>query len=251
MATTFTFVAPHRWFALFGTVTGTVDSTYDPDWLVDGRTSYPVRRTGSSISLAIAGSAQDVDTLVMGHHNIRPAATINITGDITTTLTVPTWPSNNIPLNAYRILGATVSGVDALTLAVTGQTESSCIIGEFCAGLGQSLPLTLHRASRFSEDDFRVSRPRDMAHIPPFDRALKASTWTGTGLLTTAQVATVRDWQDATRSNTRPSVIIAEFLGSTEAKFVEFVGLSDIAPVPATGMYAVQLTFNEFPRSRW
>src|SRR5262245_24463889 len=150
MASTFTYVSPSKMFALFSTsVTGTVDATYDPDWLVDGRTDWPVRRTGSSISLAIAGSAQDVNVLCVGHHNIRPAATVSITGDITDTITIPTWPSNNIPLNGYKILGGTTSGVDALTLAVTGQTESACIIGEFCAGLGQTLPLTLMKASSF------------------------------------------------------------------------------------------------------
>lgn len=249
MASTFTFIAPNKMFALFSTsVTGTVDATYDPDWLVDGRTDWPVRRTGSAISLAIAGTAQDVDTLVLGHHNIRPAATINITGDITTTLTVPTWPSNNIPLNAYRSV-TLAAGVDALTLAITGQTESACIIGEFCAGLAQTLPLTLMNDTQFSETDFRVTRPVDMAFVPPHDKGMKASRWRGSGLLTVSQMAQVRDWQDATRSNTRPSVIIASFLGSTEAKFVQFVGLSRV--IPKGQLFDVELVLEEYPRRRW
>jgi hypothetical protein len=249
MASTFSYVSPSKMFALFGTPTGSLDATYQPAYLVDGRTDWPVRKTGSSISLTITGTAQDVDTLCMGHHNIRPAATINITGGITTTLTVPTWPSNNIPLNAYRTV-TLVAGVTTLTLAVTGQTESACVIGEFCAGLAQTLPLTLHSDSSFSEDDFRVTRPMDMAFIPPHDKAMKASRWTGTGLLTTAQLAQVRDWQDATRSNTRPSLIIASFLGSTEAKFVQFLGLTSIVPV-GPALFKVALSFQEYPRRRW
>ena len=60
MASTFRYIRPDRIFALGDSdaVTGSVDATYNANWLVDGRTSYPVRKTGTSISLAIASTAQ-------------------------------------------------------------------------------------------------------------------------------------------------------------------------------------------------
>jgi hypothetical protein len=252
MAATFKLVRPSNMFAMSrvdstSAVVGSVDATYTAGWLVDGRTGYPVRKTGSSISLAITGAAQDVDVLCVGHHNIAAAATVNITGDITTTITIPTWPPNNIPLNGVRILGGTTSGVDALTVAVTGQTESSCIIGEFVAGLSESLPRTLQRDTRFTHRDYRASRPMDMAFIPPYDKGLYSRVWAGTGLFTAAQKVTAQEIFEEQRSATRPLLIIPD-TSVNDAWFVQFTAFE---AVPNGQLYRVSLTFEEYPRSRW
>src|SRR5688500_15660686 len=125
-------VSPHR-SILFAPVTGSVDATYTKDWLTDGRPDYPVRKTGD-LSLAIAPSpAVSVDVIAVCLHNIRQAASINLTGDVTNTIPTAAHPPNGIPKNWFRLLDAPVS-VDSLTLAVTGNTEP-IVITELYAGL--------------------------------------------------------------------------------------------------------------------
>jgi hypothetical protein len=118
-----------------GSVTGTVDLTYDPDWILDRRPGYPVRRTTGDLSLAMtfAGSpAADADVFCIHHHAIQHGATITLTGDVSTTIPTATWPADRIPRNWYRRLDPAVP-VDALTLTVTGNSGPD-IIGGFIAG---------------------------------------------------------------------------------------------------------------------
>lgn len=258
MSATFRYVPPYQMFALGGSVAGSVDANYQPTWLVDGRTGWPVRKTGTSISLAITGTAQDVDVLCVGHHTIRPAATISITGDITDSITIPTWPQNNIPLNGLKVLSSPTSAVDNLTLAVTGNTETAVIIGEFCAGLSSTLPLTRLPGTRFGEDDHAVIRPIDRAFMPPIDRKLRHRTWTGTGVLTTSQVTSLRTWHESTFGTTKPSLIIVPNLPGQPASDPWFVRLGPfsyepLGPVTAatSTLYRVVLSFEEYPRTRW
>jgi hypothetical protein len=237
-------------FALYSSgVTGAVDATYDPTWLVDGRTGWPVRKTGTGGAWTITGPAQDIDVLCVGHHTIRPAATVAISGGLTDTIVIPAWPSNNIPFNGVKVR-ALVAGVTSLTLTVSGNTEPAVIIGEFCAGLSKELPVTLTKDTEFSVNDFKVARPIDMAFVPPHDKAMEARRWRGTALLTLEQLADVEDWQRAQRAGTRPSLIIKDWPTANDAQFVDFVGLTSVVPRGPL-MVKVEMVFQEFPRGRW
>lgn len=253
MAATFTYVPPHKMFALFGSVSGPCDATYQPGWLVDGRTGFPVRVTSSSGSWTITGPAQDVDILCVGHHLLDAGLVVNITGGITTTITMPAARLNGIPLNGLRVLGSPTAGVTSLTVAVTGNTGPAVIIGEFCAGLGLTLPLTRVDDTTFTEEDFGVERPMDMSFIPPKDKGLRRREWRGTGLLTAAQVGQLREWHEAQRSFTRPSLIIAPGLPGMPALDPWFGHLMGFSYRFAGGpqLYRTQLVFREFPRSRY
>lgn len=241
MATTFLFVRPDR---VFGTsVSGTVDSTYQAAWLVDGRPSYPVRRTGANAEFVITGTATDVNFLALGYHSLDAALSVAISGDITNSLTIPAYGSNSIPVNAYKSI-TLVSGVDSLTLTVTGNTGAAVIIGEFAAGTASTLPGTLSRHTGFRRQTFSAQRPIDRAWIPAYDKGLEGDEWTGTLLLTSAQRDTLLAWEQSQKSRTRPSIVVIN-----SAAMWGFIEVGN--QIPVGSLWKIDVRFVEIPRTRW
>ena len=241
MATTFTYSRYDEW--LRGSVSGTVDATYSASWAVDGRPSYPVRRTGSAGAWTITGTAQDVGILVVGHHLLDAALSVAVSGDITNTVVIPTYGANGIPFNGYRLI-TTVPSVDEVTFTVTGNTGAAVIIGELVAGKARTLPGTLSKHTGFVRNNFRADRPLDKAWIPPYDRGMVAEQWTGTLLLTSAQRLELLAWEESQKSGTQPSVIVINSLALFG--FVE-VGQQ----IPIGQLWKIDMRFVELPRTRW
>lgn len=228
---------------MFGTaVSGTVDATYSANWLIDGRPNRPVRLTDTGIALTITGTATDVDFLAIGHHSLTAANTPAISGDISTTLTIPSYGANDVPVNAYKTIN-TVSGVDSLTLTVTS-SASPVIIGEFCAGTSATLPGTLNRHTSFRRNTFRANRPMDRAWIPPYDKGMESDEWTGTLLLTSAQRTSLLAWEQSQKAGTRPSVVVIN-----SAAMWGFVEVGN--QVAVGQLWKIDIRFVELPRTRW
>lgn len=246
---TFAFVRPDEMFGLNSDdVTGTVDDTYEATNLVDGRPSFPVRRTGGVGLWTVNGDAAEVGLVCIGHHMLDAGLVVNITGSVTTTVTIPAYGANGIPLNGVRILGAAVTGVISLTVSVAGNS-GPVIIGELCAGKVRTLPRTLARDTRFTHRDFRTMRAGDMAWIPPYDKGIYNRVWSGSGLFTTTQKDEAQAWFESQRSGSKPSLIVPD-TAVNDAWFVQFTGF-DVTPLPGGQLWRVGLTFEEYPRSRW
>jgi hypothetical protein len=223
--------------------TGTVDATYQASWLVDNRTSFPVRLTGANAAWTITGTAQEVGIWVVGHHLLDAGLTINLSGDITDTATVPTYGKNGIPFNAYEII-TPVSGVDSLTVTITGNTGSAVIIGEFVAGKARTLPGTLSPHTGFLRNNFAAQRPMDRAWIPPYDKGMVAEQWDGTLLLTSAQRLELLAWEESQKSRTLPSVVVINSLA--------LFGFVEVGRQIAVGqLWKIDIRFVELPRTRW
>lgn len=244
------FVRPDE--SLLGSsVAGTVDATYTADWLTDGRPAYPVRRTGNlSLAMTPVGSpAPSCDVFAVHHHNLDAAATITLSGDVSTTIPTDGVPPDLIRNNWYRRITAPVP-VDSLTLAITG--NSGPIVTSFYAGLGRELetPLFLGRGIEPSEPfawegEARLQAPHDPGYAEP--RRLR-----GECVLTEDGLTDVRDWYASTRRGTRPTLIIPDE-NYNDAWLVVFrYTAQDFAPGDyPDALHAVTFEFVEIPRLRW
>ena len=241
MATTFTYNRPDE--RLAGACSGTVDNTYDVDWLVDGRTSYPARYTASGVAWTVTGTAQEVGLMVIGHHLLDAALSVAISGDITDTITVPSYGANGIPFNAYKSI-TPVSSVDSVTITVTGNTGAAVIIGEAVFGKARTLPGTLSKHTGFFRHNFAAQRPLDRAWIPPYDKGMVAEQWTGTLLVTSTQRLELLAWEESQKSRTLPSVIVINSLA--------LFGFIEVGNQVAVGsLWKIDIRFVELPRTRW
>ena len=74
--------------ASVATSSGTTDSTYDDDWLVDGRGGRPAKATGTSVTWAITVPSGVLSLVVLHNHNLT-SGTVTIGGTIAPTSTTP------------------------------------------------------------------------------------------------------------------------------------------------------------------
>lgn len=236
-------VPPHR-SLMFSTVSGTVDASYTNSWLVDGRAEYPVRTAGNlSLSLTKA-VAQACDVFAVCIHGIRAAATINLTGDVTNTIPTATYPANAIPNNWYRKL-ATPVAVDALTLAVTGNTDP-VIIGEFYAGLAWEPSVDLRHGRELNPGEV-LARLGEFGIALPYDAGFAAPRgMRGELALTDAELVELVDFHAATRNGTRPALFIPDTT-INDAWLCVFSFRSQTIG----GTHFVTIEFLEIPRLRW
>lgn len=237
-------VSPHR-SLMFADVTGTVDATYEADWLTDGQANTPVRTTGN-LSLALAAvTAQSVDVLAVCGHSIKAAASIAITGDITSTIPTATWPVDNIPHNWFRLLATPVVGVDALTLAVTGNTDP-IYIAEFYAGLSWEPECDL-RAGRQLDPGQVLAMMGEFGMTPPYDPGVALPRgMSGELALTDGEFAELVNIRAAQRNGSRPCLFIPD----------DDVNDAWLCQIRFTeqrtgGTHYVSLEVLEIPRLRW
>lgn len=233
---------------LYGTVTGTVDTDYDPDWLLDGRPGFPVHRATGGLALtATALAARDVSILALINHNI--AGTVAITGGVTATIPAATLEADGIYLNSFVRI-ATVVGATSLVMT---SAAAPATVGLLYAGKVRDFERDLAvDDAEFSE----LSTPFVWeGDIPPYDdgyseprRLAGSCIVSGTGL------ADLRAWARSTRKGTRPSLLVP-FESTNDAWLVTFrlswqplhVKESDAA----LSSYRARLEFVEIPRVRW
>lgn len=238
------FVRPDR--IIDGTVTGTVDATYSPSWLLDRRPGYPVRRTSGDLALSIAvgGSpAPEADVFAIHHHAIAAGATVSVGGDVTTTIPTAALPPDRVPRNWFRLLTAPVP-VSDLTLGVTGNSGPD-IIGGFIAGLSY----------QFS-DDLLINRQFDpgvpfawegeYGVIPPYQPGMaKPRRVSGSMIMDGDDYAELVDWDLSTESGSLPSLIIL-----SDAVNDAWLGYFKFTETFDTAWHYITIEVSEIPRFR-
>lgn len=235
-------VSPYGSF-IGASVSGSVDATYKASWLTDGLPATPVRKTGGSISLGATASARNIDVLAVTHHRIKQAASISITGSVTTTIPTSAWNEDDIPYNWFRILGAPVSTTN-LSIAVTGNTDP-VIIGEMYAGLSFTLPDFLNRRAFEPGEPFEWEG--ELAGLAPYDPGLsEPRRESGLLILTNAQFAQLKSCVTGARRGTLPVLYIPD----------DNVNDAWLAQLRYTeqheeGFHFVTLDIVEIPRTRW
>src|SRR5262247_514883 len=123
-------MAAHEMMTLGGSVSGSVDTTYIADDLVNGDLSETVRIDTGFVSLAVTGSSQPVNALVVANHNLEGGLTVGFSrlGNVTT----PAVPPGDIRYNGCAFITLTTVGSTTITLTTS---SGPAIIGEAIAGL--------------------------------------------------------------------------------------------------------------------
>lgn len=238
------FVRPDR-SLLFAPVTGDVDATYSPSWLTNGNPAYPVRLSDGDLALAVAPAvAVSADVFAIHHHNIPQAATVSLSGDITSTIPTAAWRADDIPLNWFRRLTTPVS-VDSITVTVTSNPSAS-IVGGFYAGLSYQFT-----------DDLLIGRSFDpglpflweseYSLIPPYDPGIaRPRRLSGSMIMGDEDYAELQAWDLSTRNGTRPSLIIPD-----DDVNDAWLALFSYRETFDTAWHYVTIEIAEIPRVRW
>lgn len=242
----FYYLRPDEMYAVGGTVTGGADTNYLDEWLVDGRPGRPVRAATGSETWTIVGTAAAVGIAALGNHNVDAGRMITLGGDISATMTGPTLPPNGIPLNPW-VTFTEVAGVDEVTVDIASNTVP-IVVGEFVCGKRRTLERNLAVRPAFKASYQTVRHEAEFNSLMPYDKGIVSRTLSGTVVLSDTGLADVQAWWDATRGNTKPSLIIPNS-NVQDAWLVEF---TEFSYEPASkNVNHVSLTFTEYPRSRW
>lgn len=261
------FVRPDRNGALFGTVSGpTSDPDHELSWLVDGRHGFPLRVAGGSAAIQIAfGSSAPLTVVAICHHLLDAGLVIPITGDVTGSLTIPDYPPNGVPLNAWGIVSGS-SPMNDFTLTIAGNS-GDVVIGEVVAGDADVLEPSLRLDSaQFGVRRYLNSGQPELSGIPPYSERARSRTLRGSQFYDAEQLQDILDWFDSQDGFPYPvpSLLIPDSDDPTDARLVtlleprwtQVVAGADprFAGSPATTdqpLYLVELEFLEYPRGRW
>ena len=157
----FLYVRPDEGF-IGGTVAGTVDDTYQADWLIDGAPGYPVSGVAGLSLTATAPAPVEVSLIAVCHHNLT--GTVAIGGDVTATVPAATIDADGIPLNSFVQISP-VAAVDTVTLTVA---ESPSIIGELIVGRARTLERQLLTGVEWDPGEAALWEG-EFSSLPPYD----------------------------------------------------------------------------------
>ena len=247
------FMSPHLMMTLGASVSGTVDSDYDANWLCDGDPSFPIRTTTSASYTITGSSTADIDGIVVANHNLDAGTNVVFSSGLTATVVADDVPPNDIRLNAFAtITPATASGC---TLTITGHS-GPIVIGEVLIGQFQEMR-TLPPSSNLSMVPFEVPNAGEFGGLSQ-DRGAESRVFGGTVYVDEATKGLLDDWYRACRNNSLPSVIVpieATALISpgplVEAWVVKWITYSPRPYLVALGQWEVEVAWQELPRYRW
>jgi hypothetical protein len=231
------------YFASVTTSAGATDSDYLDDWICDSRPGRPALATSGTVTWAATFSSAEVGLIVVGHCNANVSAAI--TGGVSTTVIAGALQPDGIRLNGF----ATVSPANQTTLSVGFSGASANVaLGEFIAGKYRTLTLPRYRTDTRSDVDFTRTQDADLSSLPPYDPGLAGRKWSGSFILTTADVEIVRGAFRAQRNGTRPSVIVPD--PTVNDAWIGFFSAPVATPIN-NRYWATDLLFTEIPRVRW
>lgn len=241
----FLWCQPSEWQTLNATVSGGADTSYEDEWLCDGRPGRPVRATSGSITWTVANSAKSVSIVACCNHNIDAARTITVGGDISTTMTGPAAQANGINLNPWASVSPT--SCTSITFAVSSNS-TAVIVGEFVAGLKRTMERNLAVRPEFMPSHPVIRHDAEFDSLNPYDKSIVSRTLKGDVILTDTGLAAVRAWWESTRGGSRISLIVPD----SNVQDAWLVYFTDFRWKPANAnVHEVSLAFQEVPRSAW
>lgn len=238
--------------ASVATSSGTTDSTYTDDWLCDGRPGRPAKATGTSVTWAITVPSGTLSIVVLHNHNLT-AGTITIGGTIAPTLTVPTARTNGIPVNPW---GTDTEATGTSVTVAIANNAANVVIGEVLAGKVRetSRGLQISRTSWGYLDVGVIGRRNRTGSVGERDLGICARWLKSTLRCKDSDRALIEGWFEASRSGTRPSVIIP-WSDANDAWVVQFSEPPRFTPLrhisTSSGLWDCDLAFEEEPRRRW
>jgi hypothetical protein len=241
---------PHKIWSIEKTVTATPATNYTKEWVNDGNVMRPIKLTGGSGSIVLAGSAAVVDLAVLVNTNLQSPATVNVSGGFGA-FTIPALRPGGIPYNPFIKLETPVN-VASLTFTFADNPED-IIIGEILVGLSETWDLLsdTNDGSQVNPNIDQGGDEWDVHSIPPYVPDIEYRTLGGTVWADATEFQFIRDWKSATRGNSLPSIAIPDD-DSNDAYAIKFDTLSWIKkrglPNP---LYSVTVAFTEFERTRF
>lgn len=230
-------VSPHRSIINYA-VSGSVDATYQAQWLTTSSVGRPARRTGNlSLNVSSVGS---IDVVAVINHNIAQSAVIGL-GALGFITTAP-WRADNIPYNWFKRFNPTTPGL--LMLTVTSNPTFTAI-GMLYAGLSYEWNGFLNGRS------FDPQRPfpweGEFSSLAPYDPGLSAQRRvSGTVIMNNTHYEELLLTCEAQRLGNRP-ILWIEDDAINDAWLCQF-GFSS---VHNEGHWFVNLEITEIPRLRW
>ena len=240
------FMAPDDIMTLYGTVSGGAATGYEDDWLVDGKPGRPAKTTTSTPPWVITGpTSKTVSLVVVANHNIDAGKTIAITGGVSVNLTGPAARGNGIPVNPWAIVQSPAS-TNTITVTISGNSVA-LIVGEVLAGTLSDVDkgLLMGATTEYLSGSDRTGS--SLASLMPYDEGVVQRSISGTVIGPQATMDALEGWWEATRGDSRPSVLIPyEDLNDA------WVGhLTNFRAQTVSNLWRITFTFVEFPRSRW
>lgn len=230
---------------LLGSVSGSVDTDFNANWLIDERNGFPVKKTGGAIDLTATPPASvSCDFFTIFSHTIDPAVNVTLTrngGTAVGVLTPGAWGEDGVPYNPYLLLSAPVS-VTSLRLVVTGNS-TPVVIGELYAGLSTDLG-----ADFLFGISANPGQPVTWeSELAPVDDGLSEErTEQGQLILTDAQFSVFSAWYRSTRKGIIPTVVLPD--SNVNDAWLATIECQD---EQTENLHFVSLTLREKQRRRW
>lgn len=258
-------IPPNRQWSLFGSVSVTAPVVSDDDhelaWLTDGRPGWALRLVGGDGEIHVTNPPGDVDVVAICNHLLPGGLSIPVSGDLSDTLVIPEYPSNGVPYNAWKRVSAvgSPSAIDNLILNISqGSPADDVVIGSLIAGSALVLDPSLKRDTSTRLGVRRYLNPRtgnELSGIPPYSERARSRPLSGSNYYSEAMVEALLDAFDSQDAYAYPvpCLLILDSDDPTDARLVTMEEPVVTPPGPS-GMdseFLVELTFNEFPRTRW
>ena len=250
----FLYVPPWAMMSLNGTGSGSVEATYDANWLTDGLPLKPVRGTSANPAWTVAGTSRPCNFAAVINSNASVGTTASVSG---VNLSVVQGASaGRVPFNPWAVLkdattGALLPPVNLAlsTFTFSGNSVNPLIVGQLVVGQAFELERPIQPGGRRAYGRFNQQPdPSVDGQIRVYRRDKLGRTFSGSTTATTAGMDALIDWYESTEDNQLMSVIVPDPLlpDAWAVKFSDF-GYERQGP----DLYSVTLSFQELPRKRW
>ena len=237
-------------------VSGTVDDTYLAAWLTDGQPGHPAATTGNMSLTVTPAASLLVDLIAVHHHSLIAAASVSISGSISTTIPLGAMrPTGAFP-NAYVQLVTPVS-VSSLGLGIVGNGDP--IYVSLYAGLSRTLPaLRLGRQVTPS----RVKRAEgEFSSLAPYIKGVgPIIAYSGSFILSETEMTELIAWHESQREGGMPTLIVPDYpvgvpmlcqFDYTASDFVPGDVPEGSPPPTAEALFEVSMDVYEYPPIVW
>lgn len=227
-------------------VSGTVDATYDADWLCDGISSRPIRGTGTTHAYTCTFPATgDVNFVALINAN-----TVNVngavSGGVTATLTANPVRANGLRRNPYAYITPVV-GVSAVTLTITSNAVVPTI-GEFVAGEAYEFERHIRPGSDTGFYAKNIPRDDDYDYLPSKDKNAYGRIRQIEIIATQSGANILEDLWDAQRGESAGFVMVPT-PGDNDAWWGRMTAFGIRKQGP--DVFPIRFTFREYASNRW
>lgn len=183
------------------TATGTVDTDFDPAWLVNGDLHRPVKVTGDAALTVSGGQSVLANGIALVGHNLDAGviADFGVFGSVV----APALPANGIQLNPFAVGNdITATGFE---FAVTGNSGPLYIGGAFVGAF--SAVRALPPGPTFQFKGFGTPDPGEFAGLA-YAKGGESRLYGGRVILTDTEVQVMLAAWRASEENSNPTIIV-------------------------------------------